>query len=296
MKNKIVLFLAALSIGAMIAYSGSKVSSNTMLPVTDQQRARTSVTITNFEGTSGGSGVILSSSRAGSYILTNAHVCGLAKNGALVTGETGSAPVASFQVSELHDLCRIKVQRNFGVSTQVADNPPALFDEAIATGHPSLLPTINTHGHFSHHLMVQVLTGFKPCTKEDFEGDNGIVCIFLGGIPIIKTYQSQVISATILPGSSGSPVFNGSGEIAGLVFAGAQGLTYGLIVPHEYVQNFVNNEVKTLATQLPGAASDEPNREHESRKKLRNYCTSVTGTPREDPAITKFCNTISELI
>src|SRR4051812_8386630 len=47
------------------------------------------VMITNRAKTSGGTGLILKSSISESYILTNAHVCGVVEKGGLVTGDAG---------------------------------------------------------------------------------------------------------------------------------------------------------------------------------------------------------------
>ena len=69
-------------------------------------------------------------------------------------------------------------------------------------------------------------------------------------MPILKTYDSQHTSALVLPGNSGSAVFNSDGEIAGLVFAsGSRELHYGIIVPHEYVKFFVEHESKSKSWQ-----------------------------------------------
>jgi V8-like Glu-specific endopeptidase len=43
---------------------------------------------------------------------------------------------------------------------------------------------------------------------------------FVGGIPDIMQYDSTLVTATIMPGSSGSGVYNENKELAGVVFAG----------------------------------------------------------------------------
>jgi S1-C subfamily serine protease len=69
-------------------------------------------------------------------------------------------------------------------------------------------------------------------------------CALFGVMPIIVTYNSTLVTGLIMPGSSGSAVFNKDGEISALIFAGAQGLSYGFVVPYEYVRDFVTTELK----------------------------------------------------
>jgi hypothetical protein len=155
---------------------------------------------------------------------------------------------------------------------------------------------LNTHGHFSDHRTIQVLTGFKECTEADWKGDNGLLCLFLGGIPIVKVYDSQVSSVLIMPGSSGSPVFNSSGYIAGLVFAGSGTIGFSFLVPQEYVYDFTKNEVNTLPVLKPNkdTLNTDKDNERKIRKNLSKYCAEVAGTNMDIPNISKLCTTIYE--
>jgi S1-C subfamily serine protease len=251
--NKKILTIVSVALGALVALI-INLKSNTVSPTTNQQLARTSVMITNGHG--GGTGVIYRSGRNGSQILTNNHVCKAIKGGGLLTTTKGQFPIVSFQTSDLHDICLITTKANLGLSVNIAQNPPNVGDEAIASGHPNLLPHIVTRGHFTDHLRVPVMTGVRECTKEELESDLSMICVFLGGIPVIRVYESQVITSTIMAGSSGSAVFNSNGEISGLVFAGAGELSYGFIVPQEYVLNFVENELPKLELQYPNMELD----------------------------------------
>lgn len=263
---------SVLSILTIIGLFVMACTSNTVTPTTNKGLARTSVMITNMVGNSGGSGVVISSSATESRVLTNHHVCHLAENGALVVSDTVKAMVVSYQVSDYHDLCLIKVNANLGVSTKVATHEPALYSESIVVGHPALYPTVISRGNFAKELIVQVMTGFKPCTEEDLVGDNAMFCIFLGGIPVIKTYEAQLTSSLIMPGSSGSPVFNEAGEVSGLVFAGSGDIGFGLLVPLDYVSYFVNTEVKSLPIQKPNTETTAT--AQTSRSKLKDICTT----------------------
>lgn len=248
-----IKYIKWFAIGALIGLAVSLLTSmsNTIHPTTNEQIASTTVMITNLAENSGGTGVVLSSNPFESFILTNAHVCGVVKFGGVIQTDKFKGTVTSYQVSELHDLCLIRTNVNLKINTEVAKNAPELYSEAIVSGHPHLLPTLLTKGHFSKKVIIEIMTGTRPCTKEELESPLGVICAFLGAIPVVKTYQAQVVSSLIQPGSSGSAVFNSSGYISGLVFAGAGDLSFGHIVPHEYVYNFVNREVKTLDIQFP---------------------------------------------
>lgn len=248
-----LLTALSLTLGALLALKVLLPSSNTIKPTSDKDLAKVSVMITNAAGNSGGSGVILTSGPTGSTVLTNQHVCGLAQRGLVRLHTADNDAVAtSYKVSKMHDICLLSTPTDLGVSTVVANSPPKSTDAAIVVGHPALFPTIITRGNFTTHVTIPVMTGVRPCTDEELESDIAIVCIFMGGIPVIKLYDSQLVgAATIMAGSSGSPVFNSAGEISGLIFAGSGDLSYGFIVPWEYVANFVLNEVPKLESQTP---------------------------------------------
>lgn len=263
-------------------------------PTSTRELAKTTVMITRMDGKSGGTGVILSSAGNTSQILTNAHVCGVVKNGGLVITDGREGTVTSYRVSNVHDLCLITTNVNFHVNTRVSNTAPDVYSDAIVSGHPRLLPTIVTRGSFSQKEIVSVMTGFRACTPEDLNNpDLSTYCVFFGGIPLIRTYQAQVVSATIQAGSSGSAVFNSKGEIAGLVFAGSGDIGYGMIVPQEYVSFFVNSEAKTLEEQLPNTfVSLAPSQGGESTNTARETCENAVAIT--DEAIKHICSLIKK--
>lgn len=218
-----------------------------------------SVSITNNESNSGGSGTVLKSSDAASYVLTNSHVCEVAEEGGLVHGVAGTFAVAGLKHSKEHDLCLIKVMGNLQASTKLAKTGAEPFRaEATISGHPSLYPTVVTKGHFSGRETIQVMTGVEECTKEMVEKNPDILmmCIFMGGIPVVKNYDSILVSATIMPGSSGSGVFNKDNELTGVAFAGSGELGYAWTVPYEYVRNFLLVESKKMKFKVPSNKVD----------------------------------------
>lgn len=203
-----------------------------------------SVMITNKDQTHGGTGIVFESRRSGTRILTNDHVCRAIKDGGLVKTETQTYQVESYLESDVSDLCMIYVAANLHRNVDLSEITPKMFDEAEVVGHPGLLPTVVTQGHFSGREIISVIVGFKECTEEDAQDPlKALLCAFLGGLPIQKSYESVLVTATIMPGSSGSGVYNSHGQLSGVVFAGQGDLGYAWIVPYEQVMKFVNVEV-----------------------------------------------------
>ena len=211
------------------------------------------VMITNGARTSGGTGVIHDSAPGQTTIITNSHVCGVVANGGLVIHKGSAYTVNTFKRSTQTDLCLITISANLGVNTAIANRPPREFEVAYVSGHPHLLPVVPNEGHFSGKDIIEVLTGFEPCTDEDLDGPFGLICALVGGKPILKHYQAQLVSATIMPGSSGSGVYNSEKQLTGLVFAGSGEFGYGWIIPYESLINFLRVEAPTLEAIKIGA-------------------------------------------
>lgn len=288
----------SLALGGLAAFFVYNSKSNLIKPQSDSQYAKASVMITNLAGTSGGSGVILSSSSTGSTVLTNQHVCKLAERGGVkLTTTQGTAIAASYKVSNFHDLCLITTASNLGVSTSVSAHPPEANEVAVSAGHPNLYPLTVSRATFGSHVTIPVMTGTRPCTDDELNSDLAMVCIFLGGIPIVKIYDAIYTSNLIMAGSSGSPIFNEAGEIAALVFAGAGSLSYAFAVPGEYVYYFINTELKNLEAQYPNMELSVADMMGEHR--IKNSVTNLLkecekdGTPE---SVLKVCNSLSRAI
>lgn len=228
-------------VGLILTAGCGSVKVGKLAPQTNAEFGKTSVSITLENKRSGGSGVILRSTATESFVLTNKHVCNLIQNGGVVNNDQGTFPISSYKAYPRHDLCIVRVMTNLHVNTKLAENPPSEFDEMIISGHPALLPTLITKGHFAKHIIIDLMVDTVPCTGEETDEDT-MYCTFLGMKPVIQSFDSQVTSGLIMPGSSGSGVFNSKGEVSGLVFAGpGQGLGFGFIVPYEYVADFLKN-------------------------------------------------------
>ena len=259
---------------------GARKSTEVMRPTTTAEYAKTSVMIANLEQSGGGTGVVLSSYSDASYVLTNRHVCGLLVKGGSVVKGGKLYPAVAFKPSKIHDVCLVKVKSDLQVSTMVATEEPKLFSKAHISGHPHLRPHVLTNGDFSEKINIDIVMDSRPCTIEEMES-HPIQCIF-GGYPIVEQLEAQLVSATILPGSSGSAVFNDNGEIAGLAFASdSRELAYALVVPHAYIVNFLKNESKNLRWQYPAVISVEKDSSNRPPHNRRLFPQPFTNTPGE---------------
>lgn len=273
-----------------IAVVLSYIVTNLLLPTTVKPKtasdfAKTSVMITRYDGRSGGTGVIISSKKNESKILTNKHVCQVIQQGGIVRTDNKKAAVRYYQESNIHDLCLITVNTDFKVNTVLAKSAPEIYDDAIVSGHPRLLSNIVTYGHFSGYELISITTGLRQCLPEEITNPNTQgLCMLLGGIPVIKNYEAQVVSNTIQPGSSGSAVFNKEGELSGLVFAGSGDFGYGHIVSYEYIVSFFEIELPYLREILPNQNSSS--NISESKMEWKKICLK---NPSDDK-IQEFCD------
>jgi len=203
------------------------------------------VMITNRAMNHGGTGLVYNSSTHKSWILTNDHVCKVVKDGGSVLAQKGNYQVHSIVESKQSDLCVVSVLDDLKVNTVLSSTAPKVYDDVLVSGFPALMPNVISKGHLSGRAVIPVFIGVKPCTEEDIQ-NNPLMCVFLGGTPIIKYYESVLTSATIMPGSSGSGVYNVNKELIGVVFAGQGDFGYSWTVPYEQVVNFLTSEAQTL--------------------------------------------------
>jgi hypothetical protein len=248
-----------------------------------------SVKITNRAMNSGGTGIIIRSSKSQSVILTNDHVCKLLKNaGGLVLAESGQYQVVSILESKLSDLCLVTVADDLEVNTVISPSAPKMYDNETVSGHPALLPNVLTKGHFSGRSIVEVMTEMRPCTDEERSNpETGLICAFFNGLPVVKSYESVLVTSTIMPGSSGSGVYNDKNQLVGVVFAGSGNFGYAWTVPYEQVLNFLYNEHTKLHKQDLSQELNISSKQDESKqiKDLEEKCATAT-----NDNIIKYCS------
>lgn len=266
------LALALFAGGLLINQKGKESDSP---PVLDTNPLHTSVKVTNFAGNSGGSGTVISSSATSSLVLTNGHVCGVVKAGGRITTEDQRTYlVDSYALSDEHDLCLISVASDLKRGSNLASRAPiATKENGTIIGHPRLYPTIVTSGPFADNMIIDVMIGVRECTDADRANpDRALMCAFFGVAPIIKMYESTLVSATIMPGSSGSGVFNAAGELQAVVFAGGGDLSYGMLVPYEYVNRFLTRGSYNWQKPLEGDAAKHSEEQQKIFKQIISYC------------------------
>jgi S1-C subfamily serine protease len=213
-----------------------------LYPSAPKELKAATVKVTNNEGYSGGTGVIYRSYANASYILTNSHVCEvLSKDGGKIVTSKGTYKVEKYKHARNHDLCLVMVIADLKVNTKLANSGLGFGDYVQIAGHPYLNPLTISTGSYSGTKRIELLVGMEACTpEENANPDLELLCHWFGGIPIIKTFESGLTSALIAPGNSGSAVFNGSGEIVGLAFAGTgRGLSHSFIVPLAHIKTFL---------------------------------------------------------
>lgn len=246
-----------------------------------------SVMIVNRTMRHGGTGIILASGSAKSTILTNDHVCRAVKEGGVVRARTGDYQIATMIESELSDLCMITVLADLGVETSLSHSVPQFYDPAIVSGHPALMPNVISTGHFSGRQIISVMTGMRKCTEEELRDPVfGLACAFFGGLPVVRSFESELVTATIMPGSSGSGVYNEKNELSGVVFAGSEGFGYAWIVPYEQVVNFLYKEHQTLEEQT--ISQELSLVEKDERKNIREILQKCSTATEE--IIVRYCS------
>lgn len=251
-----------------------------------------SVMIVNRSMNSGGTGIIYRSSNQKSLVLTNDHVCKVVKNGGLVITTQGNYQVNSILESKESDLCLIAVSGDLRINTRISGSAPNLYDTTLVSGHPALMPNIISRGHLSGRAIISVMTGVQPCTEEDAAGDEALLCAFLGGIPIVKNYESILVSSTIMPGSSGSGVYNGDKNLIGVVFAGSGDFGYGWTVPYEQLKHFL--EVESAGLQETLIDQKVIFKKETAPNNIREMINKCSKNTDNDPRITQICEIISK--
>lgn len=265
-------------------------NAKTVYPRTVAQMRETSVRIVDAKMKSGGTGSILQSTAKATYILTNKHVCRLVEQGGNVYYHDVMNSVTHYKKFPDHDLCLVRIEGNLNINLTVSRDPAQISDSITVSGHPNLLPHIATQGHLSEVQEIELLAGVTPCTGK--EGENPLFCLFLGGMPVIKKLEAQLMSNLIMPGSSGSAVFNKHGQLVGVVFAGqGDGLSYGYMVPQLPLLYFTQN-VNHFEWVPVGTPVDDKG----VQGRVFDY-TKCKRINRSDKVLKDFCNkTLNPLI
>jgi len=231
----------------MVLFSTPSVAER-LYPTTEEAFEIVTVKITNLEENTGGTGVILNSYPSHSIILTNRHICNGILQGGYVHSVFGKHLVKAVRLSTMHDLCLVLVIKNLKYSITVARTSD-VNDTISITGHPFLMPRQTIKGKITGYMIIKLMTGMRECTKEEMN-NYPLFCLMNGGVPVYSDFEATTTSAIIAPGNSGSPVFNEKGQLTAMVFAGVtNGLSFGFLVPLEYIRTELKNPTKW--TKIP---------------------------------------------
>lgn len=194
---------------------------------------------------SGGTGFYVEAPSGKIYTLTNGHVCGLNTDGKVISDD--GTQVSTLEIIEVYadnDLCLLTapdyVTSGLAIAGSVKDG-----EDIYVLGHPLLEPKTLTKGQISGSLLIDVFQGYDvPCEGKTYTKrpiDAGDFMARFGGASYmcIRTTMSDIVTANILPGNSGSPVLDAYGHVVGVAFAGAEGTHRGFIVPLEDVKAFL---------------------------------------------------------
>lgn len=207
------------------------------------------VKITEKTGKRGGTGFHVKGASGQTIIVTNAHVCELGRKQGYVyvaSEAYGTRPVPRriLEQSVFTDLCAVEALPGFdGLSVAKA---AYLKEVYTVTGHPELMPLARTSGQFlgleEVDVADHVINSKNPEDKCD-DPKNRIVEMdfFFFSAQVCIIHVTAVLSnIQILPGNSGSPATNSSGEVVGVVFAANNQSMWGLLISLTDLQKFLS--------------------------------------------------------
>lgn len=204
---------------------------------------KATVYVTNETRTSGGSGSHVIAPSGKVYILTNAHVCKVGKNGSVfITDDFGrTVPRKILEVSNFTDLCLIEPLPNYHGALKVGhDVYPG---EIVASvGHPTLMPTTMSKGEVIGQAEIDVFDHVIQDSDDKCDASkNRIIEVnsFFGPVSICVLHlNANLTTTTILPGNSGSPQIDAYGDLNGVFFAGNEA-NWGFSVTLKDVKEFL---------------------------------------------------------
>lgn len=176
------------------------------------------------------------------YTLTNAHVCGLQKDGIVMVGEKRNSgrliPKRVIEVYTENDLCLVEGLEGYeGLS--LADSY-SIGDLNYTTGYP-LGEALNfSSGYLKELGEVEILAevDLSECHGKNLKIEHiqDLFGHFDVCVVIRRSVQTNIV---IYPGNSGSPMVNAFGHVTGVIFAANNRTAWGSAVPLDDVKEFL---------------------------------------------------------
>lgn len=238
MHKKIVIVLTIVSfiISIGCAYTTSKITynspktlkkvTNSVVKISIDYIIEDKITLAMIEKAYVATGFSIATTNIVSFILTNQHVCNMGtKANYTLTLESGKEIEAKFIRSDVFaDICLLKTNEII---------PPLPLAKTNASQGERIVTIGGPDGTFP--LIVDgIIAGYYNMHMKNNPDEDGNFEIH---------FRSQVMSAPVYQGSSGSPVFNADSEVIGIVFAvRAEKEHIAFIVPISEVLRFLDTE------------------------------------------------------
>ena len=171
------------------------------------------IKLTNDVGNSGGTGFEVVAPSGKIYTLTNRHIC-MSND---VYAEVGDRhiPLHIIEISADTDLCLLEPLVETP-ALKVSNIYPVNGDHIDVYGYGMLMPLTHTSG--------------------EWVGKTPVFLAFIFNLRNVPEYTT----VSILPGNSGSPVLDESGDVVGVVFATGEAINFrALIISLDDVKNFL---------------------------------------------------------
>ena len=178
------------------------------------------------------------------YILTNAHVCGLKDKDNLVSvqNKLHSGRFIPRRVIEIYahnDLCLVEGFEGYpGLKLGEA---PSVSDNVIAIGYPMGEALNISRGRIKAYTTVEIIAEDIPIAEchGDRLRTKRISVWFFDETVCMRSYKAIASDVPIYPGNSGSPIVDMWGNVVAVAFASDGFTHWGVLVPFKDIQKFL---------------------------------------------------------
>jgi S1-C subfamily serine protease len=228
-----IVFASFISGNLHSAYIESKVGSETVF-IRSPEGARIQGSGTGFE---------IKAPSGKTYTLTNAHVCGLAKDGIVLVGEKKFSerllPKRVIEVYEDNDLCLVEGLEGYSGLTLASNSDVG--DLVWAIGYPLGQGLNISSGRIKGYGNIDVADPETPL--EDCKGPHKHVetfnYFFMSQQVCVETREAVHVDVPTFPGNSGSPLVNVYGNVEGIIFASSGDTHWGEAVGLDDINKFL---------------------------------------------------------